>query len=439
MSCTIGIDLGTTTVKVCAVKEERILTECQVPHQANINGRLGVQDARKIIETAESLLKKVVMDVNSEHSEVVSRIGISGQQHGIVMWNSDSLRRGILDCSELYNWMYPGDTAAAAKLPKSKSSNVFPGYGMRTLCELSSYLDFDQAHHWDRCGNIMDYFACYLTGSDEVSMSESNALAWGYSRELEWNSEIIPFTPKWMKLPKIVPVDVREFVKMGNCRLPLLEHIPVGVAIADLHASIMSVRGRYEGADHAYLVIGTSSQLCFVVSDTLKLPTLPVTTHVFPFSKGLTLVATASMNGGNALDAILSVFQNNLFFIVASSQPKILLRNVPRVNSVFTAERGSVYAGVEIRGLHSDTSLIAMLVGVCEGVVRNLFGLVPPELFSSLGVERLYLVGNAKRQRFAVHIQKCLDELGARHITLEPALADTSAAYGVALHAAMPK
>lgn len=43
-----------------------------------------------------------------------------------------------------------------------------------------------------------------------------------------------------------------------------------------------------------------------------KLPALPVTTHVFPFSDGLTLIAAASMNGGNALDAFLSVSKSIL-------------------------------------------------------------------------------------------------------------------------------
>ncbi|VDM63448.1 unnamed protein product, partial [Angiostrongylus costaricensis] len=276
----------------------------------------------------------------------------------------------------------------------STSSNVFPGYGMRTLCELSSYSDFDQAHHWDRCGNIMDYFACYLTGSDEISMSESNALAWGYSRELEWNSEIIPFTPKWMKLPKIVRSAVVRKLYTDHYAT---KYLLIVASFVYLNVSLRASRIMCLSSD---LIIGTSSQLCFVVSDTLKLPTLPITTHVFPFSKGLTLVAAASMNGGNALDAILSV---------PSSQPKISPRNVPRVNSVFTAERGSAYTG-SIDGMMLFVGF-QMLVGVCEGVVRNLFGLVPPELFSSLGVERLYLVGNAKRQRFAVHIQKCLDEL----------------------------
>ncbi|ETN85776.1 hypothetical protein NECAME_16650 [Necator americanus] len=99
----------------------------------------------------------------------IDRIGISGQQHGLVLWTSESLRRGE---------------------PLSKSNCVFPGYGMRTLCELASYSTFDPKKHWDRCGNIMDYFACYLTGNEEVLMGEHNAYAWGYSSGLEWNAEI---------------------------------------------------------------------------------------------------------------------------------------------------------------------------------------------------------------------------------------------------------
>ncbi|KHJ81177.1 hypothetical protein OESDEN_19137 [Oesophagostomum dentatum] len=147
--------------------------------------------------------------------------------------------------------MYPGDTAAAAKLPKSKSNRVFPGYGMRTLCELASYPSFDKERHWDRCGNIMDYFACYLTGNDEVLMSEHNAYCWGYSTGLEWNEEILPFTPKWIRLPRIVQTHAGSFIRLGDCRLESLEGIPVGVAFADLTACIMSVRGHYTGADHA--------------------------------------------------------------------------------------------------------------------------------------------------------------------------------------------
>ncbi|KAK6740584.1 hypothetical protein RB195_008811 [Necator americanus] len=450
MMCSVGIDLGTTSIKVCAVQGTRILIEDQVRHNANIDGRVGVQDARKIITEAENLLRDVVRRMKKEFSMDIDRIGISGQQHGLVLWTSESLRRGVLDCSELYNWMYPGDPPAAAKLPKSKSNCVFPGYGMRTLCELASYSTFDPKKHWDRCGNIMDYFACYLTGNDEVLMSEHNAYAWGYSSGLEWNAEILPFTPKWIKLPRIVQTYVGKFTKMGDARLEGLQNIPVGVALADLHASIMSVRGHYTGADHAYLILGTSSQLCFVLPNTVKLPPLPVTTHIFTFSDELTLVAAASMNGGNALDAFLSTLRRwstdatgmstslDISRILAevdraSSSLKNTPRSIPHINSLFIHERGSEDKGVEIRGLKTNTSLIDMLIGVCRGVIRNLFSLVPPELFISYGVKKLFLVGSAKQDRFLVHIKEYLKEHGANHIDLHLAETDTSAAYGIAL------
>ncbi|EYC32280.1 hypothetical protein Y032_0003g1494 [Ancylostoma ceylanicum] len=361
----------------------------------------------------------------------------------------DAVRHRVLDCSELYNWMYPGDPVAAAKLPRSTSNCVFPGYGMRTLCELASYPTFDPKKHWDRCGNIMDYFACYLTGSDEVRMSEHNAYAWGYSTGLEWNPEILPFTPKWIKLPMIVRTYVGKFEKLGDCRLEQLRDIPVGVAFADLHASIMSVRGHYTGADHAYLILGTSSQLCFVLPSTAKLPTLPVTTHVFPFSDGLTLIAAASMNGGNALDAFLSTLRrwsvdathqeissfdmSRILDEVDRASSTTSPNRIPTIKPLFINERGSEDRGVEIHGLKKDTSLNEMLMGVCRGVIHNLFSLVPPELFVSYGVKKLFLVGSAKQDRFLVHIKNYLKEHGACHLELESAVTNTSAAYGIAL------
>ncbi|KAK6012197.1 hypothetical protein OSTOST_22658, partial [Ostertagia ostertagi] len=51
-----------------------------------------------------------------------------------------------------------------------------------------------------------------------------------------------------------------------------------------------------------------------------------------------------------------------------------------------------------------------MLIGVCDGVVRNLFSLVPPELLTSYGVKKLFLVGSAKKDRFLVHIRRYLEE-----------------------------
>ncbi|PIO73245.1 hypothetical protein TELCIR_04781, partial [Teladorsagia circumcincta] len=292
MNCSVGVDIGTTTVKVCVVKGTKILSEDQVRHEANIPQRLGVQNAKKIIELAVELLEEYpqkILKVNKDIPRLFFTFGTVNSFCILVL--------GVLDCSELYNWMYPGDVKAAANLPKSSSNSVFPGYGMRTLCELASYAEFDKNHHWDRCGNIMDYFACYLAGSDKVLMSESNAYCWGYSTRLQWNAEI--------------------------------------------------------------------------------LPAMPITTHIFPFTDGLTLLAAASMNGGNALDAFITNVQRwsqeatqaspnlvNMSQILSeldrvSSQLEDNSPGcIPEIKSLFTAERGSVDTGVEIRGLRSDTSLI---------------------------------------------------------------------------------
>ncbi|VDO62164.1 unnamed protein product, partial [Heligmosomoides polygyrus] len=276
-------------------------------------------------------------------------------------------------------------------------NTVFPGYGVRTLCELASYPDFDEEHHWDRCGNIMDYFACHLTGSVEVLMSESNAYCWGYSTGLEWNEEIVSF----------YRLNLQKATRAAAMKL-----FPNN------------------------LVIGTSSQLCFVVSKSAKLPAMPITTHIFPFTDDLTLLAAASMNGGNAIDAFVEVSKSYHFaiiftrlFSVSTEMEQNSPDDYPKVNSVFTAERGSYYTSLSI---HSS-NLFQMLIGVCEGVIRNLFSLVPPELLSSYGVKKLFLVGSAKHDRFLVHIRRYLQEHEATHIELLPAETDTSAAYGAAL------
>ncbi|KHJ85896.1 hypothetical protein OESDEN_14367 [Oesophagostomum dentatum] len=117
----------------------------------------------------------------------------------------------------------------------------------------------------------------------------------------------------------------------------------------------------------------------------------------------------------------------------ASAQLEDTAERIPRVNALFTSERGSEDKGVEVQGLKTDTTLIEMLIGVCRGVINNLFALVPPELFVSYGVKKLFLVGSAKQDRFLVHIKKYLKEHNACNIELHLAETDTSAAYGIAL------
>ncbi|VDM72056.1 unnamed protein product, partial [Strongylus vulgaris] len=116
-----------------------------------------------------------------------------------------------------------------------------------------------------------------------------------------------------------------------------------------------------------------------------------------------------------------------------SSQLDTTPHHIPHVKALFTKERGSEDKGVDIVGLKADTSLTEVLIGICRGVIYNLFSLLPSELFVSHGVKKLFLVGSAKQDRFLAHIKQYLKEHNAADIELHLAETDTSAAYGIAL------
>ncbi|PIO66536.1 hypothetical protein TELCIR_11750, partial [Teladorsagia circumcincta] len=204
----------------------------------------------------QTAVLKTIREVTIDPAKDISRIGVAGQQHGIVLWNSDALKKGKL-----------------------------------------------------------------------------------------------PFTPKWIKLPKIVRTDVGTFTELGECRLDILEGIPIGVAIADLHGSIISVRGHYEGADHASSGYADND------------------THI-PIHRWANIAGSCIDEWGKRIGCIHHVSSQ-----LEDNSPGC----IPEIKSLFTAERGSVDTGVEIRGLKSDTSLIQTvdldtipkLLDVCsERVVR---------------------------------------------------------------------
>ncbi|KAK6022858.1 hypothetical protein OSTOST_11428, partial [Ostertagia ostertagi] len=216
----------------------------------------------------------------------------------------------------------------------------------------------------------------------------------------------LPFCPNWIELPEIVRTDVGTFTELDKCRLEFLEGIPVGVAIADLHGSIISVRGHYEGADHACKL-----GFCLLLSlpfcpNWIELPEI-VRTDVGTFTEldkcrlefleGIPVgVAIADLHG-----SIISVrghyegadhacklrilFAERQKYYLTTGDVKVssqLEHNspicVPEIKSLFTAERGSVDTGVEIRGLKSDTSLIQVkLKEVCKPRCASLLRTVP--------------------------------------------------------------
>uniref|UniRef100_A0A915E068 Carbohydrate kinase FGGY N-terminal domain-containing protein n=1 Tax=Ditylenchus dipsaci TaxID=166011 RepID=A0A915E068_9BILA len=107
--CYLGIDLGTTNVKVCLINEQKeIIRQLERASNSNIinpqQPKWHEQDVKKVLNIAIELLNEFV-DLFDIHK--LECIGVSGQMHGVVLWQKSSLSNSVenMVCSNLITWM----------------------------------------------------------------------------------------------------------------------------------------------------------------------------------------------------------------------------------------------------------------------------------------------------------------------------------------------
>ncbi|CAN7949727.1 unnamed protein product, partial [Ixodes hexagonus] len=108
----LGIDLGTTTVKACLVTGDRqalvsLSRQTQATQPSDV-GALGSEQAAHKICTA---VQFCVSQLPKEQLARVTRVAVSGQMHGVILWKQDGGWRrnafGRFDVdavSALYTW-----------------------------------------------------------------------------------------------------------------------------------------------------------------------------------------------------------------------------------------------------------------------------------------------------------------------------------------------
>ena len=194
---TLGIDLGTTSVKVCIVDNESrdVLQSISEPTNAGVASDCPLgdeQDVDRIIKCLECCMN----ELDPAHLGKVSGIGVCGQMHGCVLWRKGCregvypplcLKDGQLLLSEgaalsnLYTWQDGRcDKEFLASLPRpSNSVPISTGYGTATLAWLNAH-QHSEISRFDTSGTIMDLVVCGLAGMSRPSMSTHNAVSWGY-------------------------------------------------------------------------------------------------------------------------------------------------------------------------------------------------------------------------------------------------------------------
>ena len=213
--CLLGIDIGTSRVKTVLVDkvELRVLQETSLPLGNHEHSDVQGASERDVVEIF-SILNSCLDQLNPSLLKHVSSIGVCGQMHGCVLWDSTcncaSLHSGHSIESRAFSNLFTWQDGRCSEdflssLPKSSQNiRISSGYGCATLAWLHKFQP-ERLANYDRAGTIMDLIVWDLchdtsvgnkTQASGVLMSAQNAASWGYFNisKLCWEVEMYVLT-----------------------------------------------------------------------------------------------------------------------------------------------------------------------------------------------------------------------------------------------------
>ncbi|XP_044753729.1 sedoheptulokinase-like isoform X2 [Coccinella septempunctata] len=425
----LGIDIGTTSVKVCVlnlrdnvvVAEQSKDTQSNVPSDQGIDGNK--QDVPKILSAINTCVAKFSKDLLQQ----VIRIGVCGQMHGVMFWQHKSSKAweriekdGMLvrydvkpdQVSNLYTWQDNRCTREFLDtLPKPDSHlRVYSGFGIATMFWMIKNRP-DEMEKYNRAGTIQDFAVSMLCDSDTHYISEQNAASWGYfnCRTYKWNLEMLEEAG--------FPIEILPEIKMSGQIAGYLadtwhsipQGTPIGIAMGDLQCSVLSTIE--EGTD-ATLNISTSAQIAYVVNkklqdDELGGPPKETSMTYLPYFNNTFLAVAASLNGGNSLATFVRVLQQWILeFGFSIPQGKVWTKLIDlskeekaysdlEVNPTCWGERHNPELTASVSNINvGNLGLGQVFKAMCEGLIKNLHSMMPKEVLEDASVKRIVCSGS---------------------------------------------
>lgn len=426
----LGIDLGTTSIKVSLLGEEsrNVIESFLFESRARVHD-LEVNSAEQDVAKILSVLQHALEHLSSALLSRVTKIGICGQMHGCVMWKenscsdldrctSDNFSTIANNASNLITWEDRRCTPEFLRsLPQSKQRTALStGFGCATLFWLQRN-NPSRLECYDYAGTIMDFIVCILCQSDKPCMSSQSAASWGYFNvdNMTWELEIL----KSASFPShLLPVVVEPGVVAGKLQTPFFG-IPVGtpvtVALGDYQCSVLSSTSQLSDA---VLNVGTASQMAVVIpsddgnqsGNTSAQGTRSDALQVFPYFQGMEVITATSLSGGNIfatfVDTLLTWMkelgiQNNLPSTDAIYGK--LLDSADRkgsttlkVNPKLWGERHTPEERGRVSNLTcSNISLGDVTLALGQGFVENFEKMMSREFLRSHGIQRIVGCGSA--------------------------------------------
>ncbi|XP_060060146.1 sedoheptulokinase isoform X2 [Erinaceus europaeus] len=378
-SVSLGIDLGTTSVKAALVEAAPgepsgfvVLASCARATRAEAAAQIaavGPQGQEQDVERIIQALHECLAALPRQQLRKVCGIGVSGQMHGIMFWKTGQ------GCE----WTEGG---------------VNPVFEPRAVSHLVTWQD-------GRCSS--GFLASLPRPQSHISVATGFGCAtifWLLKNRLRASGFPIHLLP-----------DIREPGSVaGRTSLSWFEipkGTPVGVALGDLQSSVYSCMAH---RTDAVLNISTSVQLAASMPSgfqPVQIPDPAAPVAYFPYFDRTYLAVAASLNGGNVLatfvhmlvqwmaDLGLETEESTVYsrMIQAATQQKDTCLTI--TPTVLGERHLPDQLASVTRISSSDLSLGHVTRALCRGIVQNLHSMLSFHQLKEWGVERVIGSGSA--------------------------------------------
>lgn len=436
-SLSLGIDIGTTKVACCLVDPQSrssVASSSEV-HRADVSGLKTGRSEQRVSDILRAL-DLCMNQLPLEGRAKVGAIGITGQMHGVLLWNE-----GGDHVTDLITWQDQRclEEGFLAEIQQTCGDNSLQtGYGVASLAWLARH-NTALLRSFRCAGTIHDYLAALIAGRLGSGVTDpSDAASFGcfdLSRSA-WNEEAIvslgiPFN--LMAQIKGSGEQIGGLNATFSQRWGIQEGVPICNAIGDNQASIYgSLR---DPETQVALTIGTGAQLSVVVPDLPdngkpSRPTFEYRPYVGRVGRvervgrvGESFLAVAaSLSGGRALASLAATLESFMKSCGVENPPTrqtiqsamhetgmAKINTDLRANASLGGERHSPDLRGSFSNLTFDNFTIAdMTAAMCRGLVTSLKDAIPGELLrgktevvgSGNGIHRSALMQQVIREVF---------------------------------------
>lgn len=323
MPIVLGVDLGTTKITCIALEanSREVLAVGTVANDANTTSAPDRQrsrsewDANRVVSQGLACLRQVAEKLG-ERAGAIQGIGITGQQHGMVLTNGNDQPisplinwqdRRALDLVEgtERSWLKETRSRLGDDVWKRTGCRLQPGFMAGTLYWLKAH---DRLPSDSRALFIMDLFGGVLTGQPAVTEPSSAGSSGVFNvRTRQWDSESIAALGLTVDLfPEVREASdpIGRLVPAVASVTGLPQGLPIYAPIGDHQASFLgSVTDR---ANSVLVNVGTGAQVA-VYTD--KLDFVPPI-ELRPFPGGGNLLSNVGLAGGWSYQVLEQFFRD---------------------------------------------------------------------------------------------------------------------------------